>query len=81
MTDEHRGKIANSNILNRLIDFAQGVPGVEMSATQASVGIALMRKVMPDLTAATISGDDENPVTIIKRVVIDGPDDQDPEAV
>ena len=48
LTDEHRGKIANSNILNALIEHVQGTR--EMAATQVSAGIALLKKVLPDLT-------------------------------
>ena len=49
LTDEHRGKIANSNILNALIEHVQGTR--EMAATQVSAGIALLKKVLPDLQA------------------------------
>ena len=55
LTDEHRGKIANSNILNALIEHVQG--SREMSATQVSAGIALLRKVMPDLASVEHSGE------------------------
>lgn len=47
MGEEHRGKIANSGILNALIEHATGKR--EMSATQVTAGIALMKKVLPDL--------------------------------
>jgi molybdopterin/thiamine biosynthesis adenylyltransferase len=79
MSAEHRTKIANSQILNRLIGHAEG--SIDMTASQVTAASILLKKVMPDLTATTISGDDENPVTIIRRVIIDGPDDQDPEGV
>lgn len=59
MSEEHRVKIKNSNILNALIECAEGKR--EMGATQAQVGMALLRKVMPDVSALTISGDPENP--------------------
>ena len=56
MSDDHRVKIQNSNILNALIEHVDGKR--EMSASQVTAGIALMRKVLPDLSAveATISG-------------------------
>jgi hypothetical protein len=57
MSDEHRVKIQNSNILNALIEHVQGER--EMSATQVSAGLGLLRKVMPDLASTTISGDEE----------------------
>ncbi len=69
LTEEHRAKIANSNILNRLIDHALGK--VEMSATQATVAIALMRKVLPDLQATTHSGDADNPVQFKVSISVD----------
>ncbi len=56
MSDEHRVKIQNSNILNALIEHATGAR--EMSATQVSAGLGLLRKVMPDLATTTIQGDE-----------------------
>lgn len=50
MGDEHRLKIKNSNILNALIEHIEGRR--EMSATQVSAGLGLLRKVMPDLSQA-----------------------------
>lgn len=47
LTDDHRVKIKNANILNALIEHVLGKR--EMSATQVSAGIALMKKVLPDL--------------------------------
>lgn len=62
MPEEHRVKIQNSNILNALIEHATGQR--DMSATQVSAGLGLLRKVMPDLAATTISGDPENPLSV-----------------
>ena len=56
MSAEHRVKIQNSNILNALIEHAEGKR--EMSASQVSAGLGLLKKVMPDLSATTIT----NPV-------------------
>lgn len=77
MTDEHRTKIKNSQILNNLIECAEGKR--ELSSTQASVGIALLRKVMPDLSSTTISGDEENPLQVVTKIELIGvrPSDQD----
>ncbi len=63
MSNEHRVKIQNSNILNALIEHIEGKR--EMSATQVSAGLGLLRKVLPDLQAsADIDGDGElKPVT------------------
>jgi len=63
MSVEHRVKIQNSNVLNALIEHAEGKR--EMSASQVSAGLGLLKKVMPDLSAKTISGtlDDKRAVT------------------
>ena len=49
MSEEHRVKIQNSNILNALVEHVEGKR--EMTSTQVSAGIALLKKVMPDLSA------------------------------
>ncbi|RTL52906.1 MAG: hypothetical protein EKK40_07090 [Bradyrhizobiaceae bacterium] len=61
MSDEHRVKIQNSNILNALVEHVEGKR--EMSATQVSAGLGLLRKVMPDLSAA------ENTTEVLHRYV------------
>lgn len=48
MSEEHRVKIQNSNILNALVEHVEGKR--EMSATQVSAGLGLLRKVLPDLS-------------------------------
>jgi hypothetical protein len=65
MSDEHRVKIQNSNILNALIEHVDGKR--EMSASQVSAGVALLKKVLPDLSAMTVEGG-ENPVNVIHRI-------------
>jgi len=50
MSDEHRVKIQNSNVLNALIEHVEGRR--EMSATQVSAGLGLLRKILPDLAAS-----------------------------
>ena len=64
MPEEHRAKIQNSNILNALIEHVEGKR--EMTATQVSAGVALLRKVMPDLSAAEIKS--ETTVRYVARV-------------
>lgn len=78
MSDEHRVKIQNSNILNALIDHVVG--GREMSSTQVTAGIALMKKVLPDLSAVEVAGDGDNPLSVIhkiERVIVRGPNADD----
>lgn len=60
MTDAHRVKIQNSNILNALIEHAEGER--EMSPTQVSAGLGLLRKCLPDLSAVEHSGDKDKPI-------------------
>ena len=62
MSEEHRVKIQNSNILNALIEHAEGER--EMSATQVQAGLGLLKKVLPDLQSVQLSGDDQNPVRV-----------------
>ena len=52
MSEEHRVKIQNSNILNALIEHVEGRR--EMSATQVTAGLGLLRKVLPDLASSTV---------------------------
>ncbi len=56
MSEEHRTKIANSQILKRLIECAEGE--IEMTSTQATVALGLLKKVMPDLSSTEHSGPD-----------------------
>ncbi len=56
MGPDHRAKIANSNILNRLIAFVDGPQNegdetVTMNQTQVHAALGLLKKVMPDLSA------------------------------
>jgi hypothetical protein len=60
MSDEHRVKIQNSNILNALLKHVDGKQ--DMSTTQVTAGLGLLKKVLPDLQAMTIGGDEENPL-------------------
>lgn len=49
LSSDHRDKIRNSNILNALIEHVEGRR--EMSSTQVTAGVALLKKVMPDLSS------------------------------
>jgi len=49
MSNEHRVKIQNSNILNALIEHACGTR--EMTSTQVTAGLGLLKKALPDLSA------------------------------
>lgn len=44
-----------SNILNALIEHVEG--SREMSSTQVTAGLGLLRKALPDLSSVTMDGD------------------------
>ena len=54
MDDSHRAKIANSQILKRLIEHVEGK--TNMTRTQVTAGIALLKKVMPDMQTIQHTG-------------------------
>lgn len=60
MSDEHRVKIKNSNILNALIEHVEGKR--EMSGTQVTAGLGLLKKVLPDLATVEVSGPNGGPI-------------------
>lgn len=53
MSDEHRLKIKNSNILNVLVEHAEGKR--DLTSSQVAAGLGLLKKIMPDLSAAEIN--------------------------
>lgn len=64
MSDAHRVKIQNSNILNALIEHVDGKR--EMSGSQVQAGLGLLKKVLPDLSNVEVSGTGENGAIVIK---------------
>jgi hypothetical protein len=62
MDDSHRVKIQNSNILTALIKHVEGRQ--EMTASQVSAGLGLLRKIMPDLQQTALTNADGNALTI-----------------
>lgn len=73
MTEEHRVKIQNSNILNALIEHVDGKR--EMSATQVSAGLGLLRKALPDLANVQHTGEDGGPLTMLFKTVYENTGD------
>jgi len=63
-----RNLIQTRVLITRLQDFAKDDPDNPRSArltrTQAMVGLALLRKVLPDMQALEISGNSEAPITV-----------------
>lgn len=77
MTDEHRAKIANSQVLKGLIEFAEGKKtSEEYPPHRVTAALGLLKKVMPDMTHTELSGDQENPVAVTQiSLVAVQPDD------
>lgn len=81
-----RLKIKTSQLVNRLTEHVLGT--VEMSASQVSAGLGLLRKTLPDLATTELVGDPQNPVNLvsrIERVIVEGREphlaDSDPAPV
>jgi len=64
MSNEHRTKIANSQILKYLLEHVEGKR--EMSATQIQAGVALIKKYLPDLQTTTLEGGEKPLETRVK---------------
>lgn len=79
-------KARTTQLVKRLISFAlnedeksvnkdKGTPGkkVEMSSTQVTAALGIIKKVIPDLSATELSGPDGGPmeqITKIERVIV-----------
>ncbi len=72
LTDQHRDKIRNSKILQRLIDFAEGKKNVDMEPHRVTAALGLLKKVMPDMTEATLKGDEDNPLQAVMKINLVG---------
>jgi hypothetical protein len=70
MSDAHRTKIANSQILNRLIAAANGE--VEMTSTQATIALGLLKKVMPDLQSVDMTHSGQIDANVTFKTVYEG---------
>lgn len=65
-----RSAIQTSMLVNRLQDHVKG--NVELSKSQVSAALGLLKKTAPDLSSVQMSGDPENPVVQrVEMVVID----------
>jgi len=58
VTDEHRSKIQQTQILNALQEHVNGKR--EMSATQVTAATVLLKKVLPDLTQSDVTTRSDN---------------------
>jgi hypothetical protein len=66
LTDEHRAKISNSNILNALLEHVEGTR--EMSSTQVTAGLGLLRKVLPDYAVTQVENGDNGAFEIVVNI-------------
>ncbi len=64
--DETRAKIQTSQIINRLTSHVLGT--IEMTPSQVSAGLGLLRKTIPDLSAS------DNKTEVVHRYVADVPE-------
>jgi hypothetical protein len=71
--EQTRAAIQTSQLVNRLQRFALADPDVEIDAGRLKAIEVLLRKTLPDLSAVSHSGDEENPVVVteIKRSIVD----------
>ena len=69
--DETRAKIQAAQIINRLQKCVNGE--IDLDASQVSCAKTLLNKVLPDLSATTIKGDEDNPLDVIHRIELVAP--------
>jgi hypothetical protein len=58
--DDVRAKIQTSQLINRLSDHVFGK--VELSASQVSAAMGLIKKTLPDLSSVEMTGRDGGPI-------------------
>lgn len=63
LSDAWREKIQTSMLINRLQDHIEG--RIELSSTQVTAALGLLKKTAPDLAAITVGGDANNPLVIV----------------
>lgn len=67
MGAEHRLKITNSKIFNRLLAHAEGdLP--DLPASERDTGLALLRKVMPDMKPVDADGETDDKITLSFKI-------------
>lgn len=64
----HRDKIKASVLMDRLQKNAMGELEPPMTSQQIKSAEILLKKTVPDLSAVTHKGDDENPVAHVHRI-------------
>lgn len=74
-----RARVRAGGIAKRLEGHVLGK--IEMTSSQVTAALGLLRKVVPDLSATELSGPGGGPVqtiTKIERVIVDGPQARNP---
>ena len=69
--EETRMKIQAQQLINRLQKHVDA-PGPLLDSSQVNAAKALLNKVLPDLKAVEVSGNEDNPLTVqtIERVIV-----------
>lgn len=77
--DDVRAKIQASQLINVLQNHALGEDGKDLPPSRLKAIEILLRKSIPDLSAMTLEGDEENPLHVINKLerVIVRPTDKD----
>ncbi len=57
-----RAKIQTSQLVNRLMAHVDG--NVELSSTQVTAALGLLKKSLPDLASTQVSGDSDKPIAL-----------------
>lgn len=68
--DFTRQRIQTSQLVNRLTDHVNG--SVELSASQVTAALGLLRKSLPDLANVQHTGDEDQPIKTIMEIVWGG---------
>lgn len=70
--DSVREKIRSSQLVNRLTDHALGTLEKPMDASMVTAALGLLKKCIPDLSRAEVTGKDGEPVQIqeVRRTIV-----------
>lgn len=66
MPQAWRDRIQASMLVNRLTDHVNGK--VELSPSQVTAGLGLLKKAIPDLAAITVEGNPDKPLHSIQTI-------------
>jgi len=66
--DEVRAKIQASQLINVLQNHALATDDRELSSSRLKAIEILLRKSIPDLSAVTVGGDEDNPLNVVAKI-------------